>query len=193
MKKFNGYEETQAFTDRERLPKGAYVLKVLNVSEVTYSWGSVLKFDVDVAEGEYKDFYKKDYDSQTQEDKKWKGSLRLSIPKDDGSEKDGWTKGRFKTAMNDFEQSNAGYRWDWDETKLIGKLIGGLFNNKEWEMGDKTGWFTQCKRFITVENVRTEKYKLPDDEALKNRQSEPKADTSFIGVANGVDEEIPFY
>lgn len=165
MKKFNGYAEVTTFTERAKLPVGGYILKVMDAKEITYSWGSVLKIDFDVTEGEQKDFYANDYRAQTQEDKKWKGSFRLNIPKDDGSEQDSWTKSKFKSVMTSFEESNGTYKWDWDETKLKGKLIGGIFNNKEWEMenenGYKSGFFTNCKTLVTVEKIRSNDFKIP--------------------------------
>lgn len=193
MKKFNNYDETKTYTEKEKLPKNAYVLKVINTAEVIYSWGSVLKIDFDIAEGERAGFYKRDYDNQIQEDKKWKGSFRLSVPKDDGSEKDAWTKSRFKTAMENFEKSNSGFKWNWDETKLADKLIGGLFNLKEWEMNDKSGWYTQCKKLTSVENVRSGKFILPDDEPLKERAEQgSKNDGHFMDLPEDNCEEIPF-
>lgn len=194
IKKFNDYETTPTFEERPRLPKGAYILKVLNVEVINYDWGSVLKFDFDIAEGEYKDFFKHDYFLQTQ-GKKWKGSYRIRIPKDDGSENDKWTKMRFKTTVQAFEKSNPGYKWDWDETKLKNKFIGGLFNQKEWEYNGNTGWFTQCKRFIHVEDVRNGNYTLPDDEPLKQKQPEqtpPGFEDGFMNIPDGLEEELPF-
>lgn len=193
MKKFKDYDETKTYTEKEKLPKDAYVLKVVNASEVIYSWGSVLKIDFDIAEGEQAGFYKKDYDNQLQEDKKWKGSFRLPVPKDDGSEKDAWTKSRFKTAMENFEKSNSGFKWDWDEAKLVNKLIGGLFNLKEWEMNDKSGWYTQCKKLTSVENIRSGKFILPDDDPLKEKSEQgSKNDGHFMDLPEDNCEEIPF-
>lgn len=202
MKKFNGYEEATVFTERPRLPIGGYILKILNAEELTYSWGSVLKLDFDIAEGEQKDFYMKDWKSQTQEDKKWKGAYRLNVPKDDGSEQDAWTKNKFKTIITAIEDSNGGYRWDWDETKLKGKLVGGIFNNKEWEMdnssGYKSGFFTNCKTLVSVEKIRTNDFTIPDDDLIPDSKRiskkpvTPMSADGFINIPDGVDEELPF-
>lgn len=203
MKKFTGYAETTTFTERPRLPIGGYVLKIMDARELTYSWGSVLKIDFDIAEGEQKGFYQKDYDSQTQEDKKWKGSFRLNIPKDDGSENDAWTKSKFKTVIEDvIEASNSGYKWDWDEAKLKGKTIGGIFNNKEWEMdgdtGYKSGFFTNCKTLIAVEKIRKNDFTIPGDDLIPDNKrvaKKPTESTSgdgFMNIPAGLDEELPF-
>ena len=65
-----------------------------------------LEISIDVAEGEFKDFYATDYRGQNQEDKKWRGVLRLYVPKDDGSDMDEWTKSKLKAATNAVEDSN---------------------------------------------------------------------------------------
>ena len=203
MKKFTGYAEATTLTERPRLPLGGYILRIMDARELTYSWGSVLKVDFDIAEGEQKGFYQKDYDSQTQEDKKWKGSFRLNVPKDDGSEQDAWTKSRFKTVIEDaIEVSNAGYKWDWDETKLKGKVVGGIFNNKEWEMdgdsGYKSGFFTNCKSLISVEKIRSNDFTIPSDDLIPDNKRISKKPTStdsgdgFMNIPDGGMDELPF-
>lgn len=201
MKKFNGYNEATTFTERPRLPIGGYVLKIVNAEEVTYSWGGVLKIDIDIAEGEQKGFYQKDFNLQTQEDKKWKGSFRLNLPKDDGSESDSWTKNKFKTIIEQaIEPSNGAYRWDWDETKLKGKLVGGVFNNKEWEMdgdtGYKTGFFTNCKTLVSVESIKDQSFKVPGDDLIpENKRIAKTAEPENKGSMNEVNdkmEDMPF-
>lgn len=188
MKKFNDYAETKAYTEKERLPRGAYILKILNVEEVTTSYGESLVFSFDVAEGEHKGFYKQEYSNQFQEDKKWKGTYRLFEPRDDGSEKDAWTKSRFKAVMEAFEASNPGYHFDWDEKKLVGKLIGGLFINKEWEKDNRSGWFTSCEKFIDVTSIRNEKYTMPADKPLKKEEKPTKA--GFEPMTEYEDEDV---
>ena len=203
MKKFAGYAEATTFTERPRLPIGGYVLRIMEARELTYSWGSVLKIDFDISEGEQKGFYQKDYDSQTQEDKKWKGSFRLNVPKDDGSEQDAWTKSRFKTVIEDaIEVSNAGYKWDWDETKLKGKVVGGIFNNKEWEMdgdsGYKSGFFTNCKALVSVDKIKKNDFTIPGDDLIpdnKRISKKPESTGSgdgFMNIPDGGMDELPF-
>lgn len=81
MRKFNGYETTQSYSNQEKLPAGGYVLKI---SDVRYDEGQngnsdriVFRFDID--EGEYKGFFRKQYDSQVAEDKKWKGDRKSVV------------------------------------------------------------------------------------------------------------------
>lgn len=191
MKKFNGYDEIKAYQEKERLPRGAYILKILNAEEVTNSFGTVLVFSFDIAEGEFKDFYRQDYNNQFQEDKKWKGTYRLFEPREDGSQRDAWTKSKFKGVMTAFEESNPGYHFDWDEKKLVGKLIGGLFINKEWEMGDRSGWFTSCERFVDIMSVRNEKYTMPADKPLK-KEGTAAAQEFATMASDDEDADLPW-
>lgn len=198
MKQLNGYASAQAYSEQERLPVGGYVLKILDVEYQENKWGDVILLSFDIAEGEYKDFYSANYKAQTGEDKKWKGTYRLRVPKDDGSEKDEWAMRRFKTVINAFEDSNSGYHWNWDEQTLKGKTIGGLFNNKEYAFNGRHGFYTNCHSLINVEKIRTGKFTVPDDTLLKNTgsagsASQPAVDSDgFINIPDGIDEELPF-
>ena len=68
----------------------------------------------------------KAYKSQSSDNKKWRGNVKLWLPKDDGSEKDDYTKRTFNNFMACVEESNPGYHWGWDENTLKDKKIGIL-------------------------------------------------------------------
>lgn len=198
MKRLDGYEKAKAYVDSERLPAGGYVLQILDVKYKTYDWGDVILLSFDIHEGEQKGFYAANYKAQTQEDKKWKGAYRLNVPKDDGSEKDTWTMRRFKTVITNFEESNHGYHWNWDEQTLKGKLIGGLFNNKEYEINGNRGFYTNCHSLLPVEKIRSGKFNIPEDTLLKERNNSTDSAASainsdeFMNIPDGIDDEIPF-
>lgn len=195
MKKLNGYAQAKAYTDVERLPVGGYVLKILNVDYKEYDWGDVIILSFDITEGERKDFFKNNYSTQSGEDKKWKGTYRLNVPKDDGSEKDEWTMRKFKTVISNFEESNEGFHWDWDEQKLKGKLIGALFNNKEYNFNNHSGFFTNCHSLVTVDKIRSGNFEIPADTLLRENSASnaaPTSDDDFMNIPEGAEEELPF-
>lgn len=196
MKKLKGYAEAQVYSDQERLPAGGYVLKILDVKYQENNWGDVIILSFDIEEGGYKGFFAANYKAQAQEDKKWKGTYRLQVPKDDGSEQDNWKQRRFKTIMQNFEESNQGYHWNWDEQTLKGKLIGALFNNKEYDFNGRHGFFTNCHSLVTVEKIRSGKFDIPADTLLKvgtRNESQPAMDSDgFMNIPNGTEEELPF-
>ena len=191
MKPFNGYEAKKKAT-REQLPVGGYVVKVLDVQEQVYSWGNVLELSFDVVEGPHAGFFKADYDNNINEDKKWRGKYRLNEPKEDGSDMDAWTKRNFNGAMYAFEDSNDGYHWDWDESKLKGKIVGALFRNKEWEYNGRTGWTTECCELIPVQDVRENHFQMPKDKPLKNKPAPKSIMPAGFEEIVDTDDDLPF-
>ena len=194
MKAFNGYEKTQAYTSAPKLPVGGYVLKILAVKIEDGQGGNSdqMVISYDIAEGEETGFYQKNYAAQTGEDKRWKGTKRLWLPKDDGSEQDEWTKKKFKTFIVNVEDSNDGYHWDWDESKLKGKLVGGIFNEKEYEMNGNSGFYTALHHFVTAETVRQSDFKIPAPTYLQNKTAPAPLPGEFVDVKPGSPEELPF-
>lgn len=190
MKKFEGYKPEKT-TTRELLPAGGYVAKILDAKVVTYDWGDKLEISFDIADGEYKDFFKRDYNGQPSEEKKWRGVLRLNVPKDDGTEKDGWSKNAFNRALGAVEYSNSGYHWEWNEATLKGKTVGVLYRNKEWEYDGNTGWTTECCAFADVADIREGKFKMPKDKPLKEKTTTTTA-AAFSQVPAEDDSELPF-
>ena len=78
-------ENRKTFKTYVPLPKGNYVCKIMSIEETTYSSGKTgLKIYFDIAEGDYKDFYTKQYQESDKEDKKWNfdATYYLTIPTD---------------------------------------------------------------------------------------------------------------
>ena len=168
IRKPNNWNEVREFSDRQKLPLGAYVCRVKKAAVQNNGYGDQLCILFDIAEGDFRGYYDNDYKNNTNQDKKWKGVLRVWIPKDDGSEKDEWTKSSFKSMTKAFEFSNPGYQWNWDEASLVGKLIGVLFRNEEWDYNGQHGWAVRPFRAISADSVRSEDFTLPKDKPLKN-------------------------
>lgn len=198
MKKFSDYDATQTYAKSERLPAGAYVIKIKAVkySEGKNGAGDRVELMFDIVEGDYKDFYKKNYDAQQSEDKKWKGKGVVYVPVDDGSERDGYTKRAFKSFIEAVEKSNPGYRWDWNEQSLKDKLVGGIFRDTYTVIEGKQICYTELGSFDAVEKVRAgktfslnPKYKNGAKAGGIEPVSTPE---SFVSVPAGIDEEVPW-
>lgn len=168
INKPRNWDNVQAFADRPKLPVGAYVCKINQAAVRDSDYGPQLCLVFDIAEGEYSGFYAADFKSSQQQDKKWKGVLRQFLPKDDGSDKDEWTKSSLKGLLTAIENSNYGFIWNWDERSLAGKEIGIIFRNEEWEYNGKTGWTARPYRGCSVDTVRDGTYTLPKDKPLKS-------------------------
>ena len=189
MKQFDGYDDakkTAEFSAQGKLPAGAYVCKVLNVKyeegKDGFSDRIVLQLDID--EGEYANYYAKQYENNPNEDKRWKGVTRIYVPNDDGSEKDGWTKKRFAQWTAAFEKSNNGFLWAWDETKLKGLIIGIVFGETGTVINGRNVVYTEPRFPVEVERVR--QGKAPEAKFVKKNGYEdaPKAvDDEFMKAA----------
>lgn len=210
LKKFADFEKTKAYGNYQSLPKGGYVISIKAVSLIGSDGKQIAKDDTttephsmdiafDIAEGEYKDFYAKDYEANTSEDKKWRGRGRVWLPKDDGSEKDGWTKRSFKTMTEAFEESNKGYAWNWDEQTLVGKTVGGLFNMRDYKGTDgKIHSAVNLASFCSVEDCRKGNYKIPKDRHMDGERAgasnsaQAPAGDEFMQIPETEASEIPF-
>lgn len=198
INKPSNWNEVKEFSDRQKLPLGAYVCKVKKAVVQNTDYGQQLCILFDIEDGEYRGYYAEDYKNSTYEDKKWKGVLRIWLPKDDGSEKDEWTKSTLKGMVTSFEKSNPGYQWNWDENSLAGKLVGILFRNEEWEYKGKTGWTVRPFKAISVASVEDGNYKIPDGKPLKNKTTDSYTDNysastmADFSMLEDDDSDLPF-
>lgn len=162
MKAFSGYEETKVNNfDYERLTLGGHICKILEVSIEKFAMKEtgeefeqlVLKIDIEEPD-EQAGFYQRKYAEDAKRDAlntKWKGYFRVSIPKDDSSE---GIKTAFKTFTTSVENSNPGYKWNWEENTLVGKLFGGVFGYEEFVTQDgRTLTMTKCRFARGTEKV----------------------------------------
>lgn len=199
------WDNVQAFTERRTLPVGAYVCRIKNAVVRNTEYGDQLFILFDIEDGEYAGFYKEDFDRNTRQDKKWKGVLRQFLPRDDGSQKDEWTKSSLKGLITSIEESNRGYTWNWDESTLSKKLIGIIFRNEEWEYEGKSGWAVRPFRACSVDTVADGSYTIPKDKPLKNKEtgnsfggfaapapSYGSAPAMDYGAQSEDDDELPF-
>lgn len=192
MKQFKGYERNEQI-EWEALPKGAYVIKLLNVKEEVNknNTGTYLKIAFDIAEGEYAGFYKRAFENSTKEDKKWPfdGTISISCPQDNSEQ---WLVDNFNKFMTAVEDSNEGFHWNWDETTLKDKLVGAKFYIEQSEYEGKIYDHTKAKWFVAAQKVRDGKYgKLPNDKLISAKASSGSGD--FVNIPDNITaEEVPF-
>ena len=190
MKQFKGFERKEQ-VEWEALPKGAYVIKILNIKEEANknSSGTHLSIAFDIAEGEYAGFYKKVFENDTREDKKWNNDAvyYLACPEDNSEQ---WIIDNFNKFMTAVEDSNEGYHWNWDENTLKNKVVGAKFFIEQSEYDGKIYDHTKAKWFIAAQKVRDGKFgKLPNDKLIQAKSGE----TDFMNIPDSIsEEEIPF-
>lgn len=180
----NNWNDVQEVTERQKLPLGAYVCRVKKTAIQSNAYGDQLCILFDIIEGDHKGYYAAEYAANQNQDKKWKGVLRQWLPLDNGSQQDEWTKSALKGMVSNFEKSNPGYQWNWDENSLVGKLIGILYRNEEWEYEGKTGWTAKPFRAISIDSVRNGDFTLPKDRPLKKEETSYTVPTYNVPTQN---------
>lgn len=136
MKKIENWSEIEAkgMDDFKALPIGAYECKIINAVENhnEQSGKTTLKVMVDIASGEYKDYFKKRYDSNTAIDRKWDNNATKFLAFE------GENISFFKGFITIVENSNVGYKWNWEESTLRDKKLVGVFQYEQYEKQDGT-------------------------------------------------------
>lgn len=191
------YDKTKRKKTFQQLPKGAYVIKIKSVREDKWPSGdSCLRIAFDIAEGEYKEFYQKQFDSNPNEDKKWPmdAVFTLNVPTD-GCEQYVWDN--WNTFFADLEDSNNGFAFGGDVKTLKGKIIGGLFHIRQSESNGTVYDHTVMKWTRPADDVRSGKFgKLPNDKLVgsgsRRKPSVKSDDDEFMVIPDGAEEELPF-
>ena len=136
MEKINNWNEVEAkgMDDFRGLPIGAYecIIKDARINHNEQSGKDTFKVSIDIASGEYKDYFQKMYEADTRIDRKWNNNAVRYLAYE------GDNVAYFKGFITTVENSNVGYTWDWDETKLKGKKVCGVFQYEEYEKQDGT-------------------------------------------------------
>lgn len=159
MKAFEGFKSEASGNSYPMLPVGAYVCEIKNVKIDGKEPDQQLILRLDIVEGEFSGYYTKRYEhdagrSAERHDyhTKYKGDFRIQIPNEDNKKREHieWDIRNFNGAIWCIEQSNDGYKWNWDEKTLKGKLVGinvraGTFNGNP---------YTQIGRLEPVGDVR---------------------------------------
>lgn len=199
MKKFNDYDDVKVSDfNYEKVEQGPHFCKIIEAKEevVTFNNGNVaniLKIKFDFSEKDKQaGLYKRKLEADVQknvETAKWKGIFNLYVPKDDGSEQDAKTKEAFKRFMTAVEDSNEGYKWNWEESTLAGKEVMLVYGLKEFEnlMGE-TIVFAEPRipRSIKAEldkikplKVKTKNNEYIDYDQYMNGNTSTKSENTF--------------
>lgn len=162
MQKFSGYDEARSYTDgADRLKLGGHICKIIEVKIDTLKTKDgkefqqlVIKFDTE-APDEQAGYYQNKFAEDAKKDAlnaKWKGYYRLSVPTDNSED---FVKSNFKTFITSVEKSNPGYKWNWEENQLVGKLFGGVFGFEEFVTQDGTTIpLTKCRFVRSIEKIQ---------------------------------------
>ena len=204
MINYNGDFESKKDVAISNLPAGVYVGKVLGakVETQTISGRDVdrLVLQLDVAEGDYKDHYKKVYEASKggMYPAKFKGIFRLTIPQA-GDQYESMNKRILQGAAWALEESNSGYKWDFDESKLKGLSVGFSVRDADYLVEDSEGirkvTSTEICRLESVKEVKAGTVKPPKKRELKDAQKQKleqynaSTQAAYVEVEN---DDLPF-
>ena len=181
MKPINNYETVQASSGEFARPQaGGYICKIVNVIDVpmnhTTGKGDYLKIEYDIAEGDFRGYYKALVDRFGGT---WSASLIRSYKEN--------ALGMFKHFMNCVEKSNKNYEWDWNETGLIGKTVGFVLGEEEYENSvGQVKTRLVVKQVKTVDEINNGDFKVPAPKKLAT------TNTGNSPVQPETDEDLPF-
>ena len=185
MKRIENYENVQASSGEFAKPTaGGYICKIIDVEDVPMNEqgkGDYLKIEYDIAHGEFKDYYTEQYN-------RFGGDFWAATMFRSYKEK---ALGMFKHFTNCVENSNAGYTWAWDEKSLVGKFIGLVLGEEEYEKSDgSVGVRLYVKEVKTVQEIKDGNFKIP---ALKKLAVENSSNNiaGFTPVED-LSDDLPF-
>ena len=192
MKATSNFRSEPAKSAYPMLPKGLYIAQIKGVKVEEEVPDQRMTIRLDIAEGEYAGYYTKRYKADQERggqfEVKYKGDFVLyavdekntarKFPQSDIK--------KFNGSMWAIEQSNPGYRWEWDERTLAGKLVGinvrqGTFNGIE---------YTNIGRLESIPDIKAGKVKVMKD--AEPRGSASTTEAAGDGFNMVVDEDVPF-
>lgn len=178
MRPIRGYNEAQAAGEFERLPVGGYVIRITDVKDEAAK--SYLTITYDIAEGQYKDFYKSTDADHVKSHQFIRSYKETAL---------GMLKG-FIMAIDDTNGTKFGEGVEvrgLDERLLIGKLLGVVIGEEEYENNQgEVKTVLKVRSCLDAEKIRKGQYKMPE---LKKLKEQPKAPAGFTQFN---DDDIPF-
>lgn len=197
MEKPRDFDTAKATGEYTPLAAGGYVCNIVGVEKVMSKTGKpMVKVALDIAFGDEKGRFMNEYQNDNRQPKKWPNSAVVYQLVMDA---EGNTHGRFKQFTNCVEKSNEGFEIRWGSefcNCFKGKLVGVLFGREQYE-STKDGslkWSTRPQFFKTVEDIRNNNFRVPEDRYLQNQSAQ--APTGDYGIPEGFstidDDDIPF-
>lgn len=196
MNKPKGWDETYKNATENpvrSIPAGGYICRILNAtSAISTNGNEMLVLSLDIAEGEHKDIFRRQYAAKkaTYPEAKW-GCVYRQLTIDS---KTGETNNRFATLIKVVEKSNPGYSWNFDENTLKGKQLGMLFGEEEFVANDGS---IKCsvKPMIprSVQAIHDGDYAIPERKCVNTApQSISPVNNNSQGMQEVTDDELPF-
>jgi hypothetical protein len=175
MKNIN-WNQVEEASEYKRLSSGGYVCKITKVEDVLDK--EYLKIEYDIIDGEFANYFQNLFDAK----QFWAGKFIKSYK--DSAQK------FFKGFLTATESSNKGFKFDNDEAKLVGKFIGLVVGEEEYNKADGTiGTRLYVDRCTNVDKIKSGEFLVPDFKKLPVSAQEKIA---WEAMSASGDDELPF-
>lgn len=167
MKPIQGYDLINEAGNFKRLPAGIYGVKITSVKDNVAN--QYLEITCDIVKGEYKDYFASMVANGLPDNSRTIRSYKENaLP-------------FFKAFITAVEKTNPPYKWDWDEKKLVGKIVIAVFGEEEYLDKDgnvKVG--TKIVEFRSKEAWKEGKIQVPPLKKLVVQEKEEQKDNSSL-------------
>lgn len=188
------WESAQAFTgESEQMKPGGHIVRIMamrqELSQKSRQPMIVIAFDIE-ERSELDGFYKRQHEARKAQNPgaKWNGVIRYMLYAKDGVS----TNGFFKGFIGSVEESNPGYRWDWDERGMAGKKVGLIFREEEYRAQD--GEIRTSVKAFQARSVKTilDGVPVPEKKRLVESAPSPAPFNPAAGFTQVEDDDLPF-
>lgn len=181
MKPITNWEDIPMSTEKSRLAADGYVITITEVKDEPAK--EYLSITYDIAEGPEKGRYSDDWGKEHPYAHRFIRSYKETA------------KGMFKSFIGAVEASNKGFDWlkaNWNEAKLVGKLVGIVLGEEEYESDrGETKTRLYVRTVTSADAIREGRYTVPELKKLaKKADFSPAPDVTFGAPA--ADEDLPF-
>lgn len=155
MERINNWEQIKGEGESKYITPGVYVCKILRVEDVKDR--NYLKVEFDIYEGEFKGYFAERFERYN----RWSGTYYQSYTENSHSS--------FKRFITAVENSNAGFKWNWIESQLVGKVVVFAFGKvEEIVENPKTHrkslkWLVKPRFPHSIKSYKEGKIDIPED------------------------------
>ena len=172
MKRISDFDKIEVGSRVEFPKAGGYIGVIMAAKDVPNR--EYLELLVDIADGEYKNFYRSWYDNTGTWLLRGYCSYKSTALKP------------FKGFTKSVEESNKGYVWDFDESTLVGKKVGIILREEQYEKADGTiGDSLKIYGWRNVDVIHKGNFKVPEKLVIEPK---PKTTTTKAVDLSGLND-----
>ena len=186
MKPTQNWENTQgnsaSIANAAELTAGGHGETILKIDMTEINGKEVMLIYHDIKDGsEFDGYFMNKFNNQKKfGEATFKGIYRMFTTGNDGN-----TNSYFKGFITAVENSNPGYKWNWDEKTLKGKKVGIVYRMEDWEYNGYSGTTARPFYFCDFDAAP----EMPEPKPKKLKAQPVAAKESIVETA---DDDLPF-